>query len=91
VMEFEEAKGVLNGLDKFQFGQRIWRGAKKWGQRSKRKKRLQRPSRRPRRAEEPVRGEPRDQPEMGVAMTERKSIFVARLEGLKVVVWFLRI
>ena len=70
LMEFEEAKRVLNRIGQIPISDTsVWRRAKKWGQRFQAEEAVQRAlaTASPARGE-PVRGEPRDQPEMGVAM-----------------------
>jgi hypothetical protein len=69
LMEFEEAKRVLNRIGQIPISDTsVWRRAEKWGERFQAEEVAQRAiaTASPARGE-PVRGEPRDPPEMGVA------------------------
>ena len=70
LMEFEEAERVLNQIGQIPISDTsVWRRAERWGERFRAEEVVQRAiaTASPTRGE-PVRGEPRDQPEMGVGM-----------------------
>ena len=74
LMEFEEAKRVLNRIGQIPISDTsVWRRAEKWGKRFQAEEAAQRAiaTASPARGE-PICGEPRDQPEMGVGMDAAK-------------------